>query len=350
MHRDNSISSPRRAFRSRACMERGGLWANLFKSTARHIASSPASGGRGSVGRPGVGDAPCRACVLARGPRRARIPDRDAWQAPSDRAFDTVEAGAWWGTESHRSPVAAVTCRAARPLPRATATNGGSRVPSTRSAVLASRRTCSPPRCPTARMSPTGSTSRSRTRRPGTAAAASSSWARGRARHAHDAEPHVRVRRLPGGPRRVARSPCGAHRVGRAVLRLIVHRSRARVRRDGRRHGTHQLAPKAGPCRVRAGRVGAGRARSGSTRCRRTTGCSTLESGRPARHVARRRSSLQLAESCLLAPVPRDRRRHVLTAIAVRALVRGRSALGFLRPPWGLAYDGLFNDSWDPTT
>ena len=24
-------------------------------------------------------------------------------------------------------------------------------------------------------------------------------------------------------------------------------------------------------------------------------------------------------------------------------------ALGFLRPPWGLAYDGLVADSWEPT-
>jgi hypothetical protein len=25
-------------------------------------------------------------------------------------------------------------------------------------------------------------------------------------------------------------------------------------------------------------------------------------------------------------------------------------ALGFLRPPWGLAFDGLVADSWAPTT
>ena len=77
-----------------------------------------------------------------------------------------------------------------------------------------------------------------------------------------------------------------------------------------------------------------------------------LESGRPARGASLRGKMIvaQLAESCLL---------RLCRVIGGGTYSRQSPfgcwfedvrALGFLRPPWALAYDGLFADTWDPTT
>jgi len=77
-----------------------------------------------------------------------------------------------------------------------------------------------------------------------------------------------------------------------------------------------------------------------------------IESTRPARGAALRAkvAGAQLAESCL----------GRLCKVLGGGTFARRSpfghwfedvrALGFLRPPWGLAVDGLIADSWDPTT
>jgi alkylation response protein AidB-like acyl-CoA dehydrogenase len=77
-----------------------------------------------------------------------------------------------------------------------------------------------------------------------------------------------------------------------------------------------------------------------------------IESGRPARGAALRAKTAgaQLAESCL----------GRLCRVLGGGTFSRRSpfghwfedvrALGFLRPPWGLAFDGLIVDSWEPTT
>lgn len=77
-----------------------------------------------------------------------------------------------------------------------------------------------------------------------------------------------------------------------------------------------------------------------------------IESGRPARGAALRAkvAGAQLAESCL----------GRLCKVLGGGTFARRSpfghwfedvrALGFLRPPWGLAVDGLIADSWEPTT
>lgn len=77
-----------------------------------------------------------------------------------------------------------------------------------------------------------------------------------------------------------------------------------------------------------------------------------IESGNPALGAALRGKTIaaQLAESCML------RIGRVLGgATFARHSPFGHwfedvRALGFLRPPWGLAYDGLVVDSWEPTT
>lgn len=77
-----------------------------------------------------------------------------------------------------------------------------------------------------------------------------------------------------------------------------------------------------------------------------------IEGGRPARGAALRAkvAAAQLAESCL----------GRLCKVLGGGTFARRSpfghwfedvrALGFLRPPWGLAFDGLIADSWEPTT
>ena len=77
-----------------------------------------------------------------------------------------------------------------------------------------------------------------------------------------------------------------------------------------------------------------------------------VESGRPARGAALRAkvAGAQLAESCL----------GRLCKVLGGGTYARRSpfghwfedvrALGYLRPPWGLAVDGLIADSWEPTT
>lgn len=76
-----------------------------------------------------------------------------------------------------------------------------------------------------------------------------------------------------------------------------------------------------------------------------------IESGKPARGAALRGKTIgaQLAESSL---------RRVCRVIGGGAFSQRSPfshwfedvrALGFLRPPWGLAYDGLVADSWEPT-
>jgi alkylation response protein AidB-like acyl-CoA dehydrogenase len=77
-----------------------------------------------------------------------------------------------------------------------------------------------------------------------------------------------------------------------------------------------------------------------------------IESGRPAAGAAIRAKTAgaQLAESCL----------GRLCRVLGGGTFSRRSpfghwfedvrALGFLRPPWGLAFDGLVVDSWEPTT
>lgn len=76
-----------------------------------------------------------------------------------------------------------------------------------------------------------------------------------------------------------------------------------------------------------------------------------IESGRPARGAALRAKTIsaQLAESCLL---------RISRVIGGGTFARTSPfanwfedvrALGFLRPPWGLAFDGLVVDTWDPT-
>jgi alkylation response protein AidB-like acyl-CoA dehydrogenase len=77
-----------------------------------------------------------------------------------------------------------------------------------------------------------------------------------------------------------------------------------------------------------------------------------IESGDPARGAALRGKTIaaQLAESCLL---------RICRVIGGGTFARYSPfghwfedvrALGFLRPPWGLAYDALVADSWNPTT
>ncbi|MGI8797213.1 MAG: acyl-CoA dehydrogenase family protein [Acidimicrobiia bacterium] len=77
-----------------------------------------------------------------------------------------------------------------------------------------------------------------------------------------------------------------------------------------------------------------------------------IESGNPARGAALRGKTIaaQLAESCLL---------RICRVLGGGTFARHSPfghwfedvrALGFLRPPWGLAYDGLVADSWEPTT
>lgn len=80
-------------------------------------------------------------------------------------------------------------------------------------------------------------------------------------------------------------------------------------------------------------------------------GLRAVESGRPSRGASLRAKTMsaQLAESCLAR----------LCRVLGGGTYSRRSpignwfedvrALGFLRPPWGLAYDGLFADSFDPT-
>jgi alkylation response protein AidB-like acyl-CoA dehydrogenase len=77
-----------------------------------------------------------------------------------------------------------------------------------------------------------------------------------------------------------------------------------------------------------------------------------IESGRPARGATLRAKTAgaQLAESCL----------GRLCRVLGGGTFSRRSpfghwyedvrALGFLRPPWGLAFDGLILDTWEPTT
>lgn len=76
-----------------------------------------------------------------------------------------------------------------------------------------------------------------------------------------------------------------------------------------------------------------------------------IESGRPARGAALRAKVVggQLAESCL---------GRVCKVLGGGTYARRSPfghwfedvrALGFLRPPWGLAFDALVADSWDPT-
>ena len=78
-------------------IERGGLWANLFESTRGICELYRVLGGAD----------PSVALVSAMHPAVLAFwlavpdvpdPDRDAWRAQRDHAFDTVEAGAWWGT------------------------------------------------------------------------------------------------------------------------------------------------------------------------------------------------------------------------------------------------------------
>ena len=77
-----------------------------------------------------------------------------------------------------------------------------------------------------------------------------------------------------------------------------------------------------------------------------------IESGRPARGAALRAKTMaaQLGESCLL---------KICRVIGGGTFARQSPfgnwfedvrALGFLRPPWGLAFDGLIAESLSPTT
>jgi alkylation response protein AidB-like acyl-CoA dehydrogenase len=77
-----------------------------------------------------------------------------------------------------------------------------------------------------------------------------------------------------------------------------------------------------------------------------------IESGRPAKGATLRGKTVaaQLAESCLL---------RLCRVVGGGTFSRNSPfgnwfedvrALGFLRPPWALASDGLFADSWSPTT
>ena len=77
--------------------ERGGLWANMFESTRDICELYRVLGGADSS----------VALVCSMHPAVLAFwlavddvpePDRDAWQAQRDHVFDTVEAGAWWGT------------------------------------------------------------------------------------------------------------------------------------------------------------------------------------------------------------------------------------------------------------
>ena len=77
--------------------ERGGLWANVFESTRGICELYRVLGGADSS----------VALVSAMHPSVLAFwlaipdvpePDRDAWRAQRDHVFDTVEAGAWWGT------------------------------------------------------------------------------------------------------------------------------------------------------------------------------------------------------------------------------------------------------------
>jgi len=80
-------------------------------------------------------------------------------------------------------------------------------------------------------------------------------------------------------------------------------------------------------------------------------GLRALGSGRPARGASLRTKTMgaQLAESCLaglcrvLGGATFSRRS------AVGNLAEDVRALGYLRPPWGLAYDGLLADTFAPT-
>ena len=77
--------------------DRGGLWANIFESTRDICELYRVLGGADSS----------VALVCSMHPAVLAFwlavddvpePDRDAWHAQRDEVFDTVEAGAWWGT------------------------------------------------------------------------------------------------------------------------------------------------------------------------------------------------------------------------------------------------------------
>ena len=140
---------------------------------------------------------------------------------------------------------------------------------------------------------------------------------------------------------------------GGPVLRPVVHGRRARHRRRGRGHGTGPAGARADSLRpyeqVEWSQAGLDAWTMAQVF---EGGLQAIESGRPAQGAALRTkvAAAQLAESCTA---------RLCKVIGGGTFARRSPfghwfedvrALGFLRPPWASATDGLIADSWEPTT
>ena len=150
------------------------------------------------------------------------------------------------------------------------------------------------------------------------------------------------------GRRRSSRSPAAA---GPLVATLFTVGDPRRARRGGRRRPRPGRRARPTSCAPTSRSSGRGPSWTTGSPCRRTRArCAPIESGRPAsspstRALRAKQAVADLAEQTLLR----------ITRVIGGGTFSQRSpfahwfedvrALGFLRPPWGLAYDGLFATS-----
>ena len=330
--------------------ERGGLWANLFESTRGICELYRVLGGAD----------PSVALVSAMHPSVLAFwlavpdvpdPDRDAWRAQRDHAFDTVEAGAWWGTitsepgsggDVSRSKATAVRDGDQWRLTGAKHFGSGSGITSYMLTTAVPDGEDEPDwfYVPFEDAAWDGSTGIKLVGPwDGHGMPATQSHA-----FAFDGCPAERIA-WPGHLAELIASaaPFFAS-LFTAVVLGIVETAVATART--------QLAPKAETMRAYERVEWAQAELEAWTAVQAYDGMlRALESGRPARGASLRGKTIvaQLAESCLLRLC-----RVIGGGTYSRQSPFGHwfedvRGLGFLRPPWGLAYDGLFNDSWDPT-
>ena len=133
--------------------------------------------------------------------------------------------------------------------------------------------------------------------------------------------------------------------------------SRAYSRRSSSAFSTRRSIPPSSSWRRRltgcaptSGWSGRGPSSNIGSRCRRTR----VPSGRRVRrsrqraacHAAGEGSRRRAGRDVPWSPRPGNRWWYVLPSVPVRAWFEDVRALGFLRPPWGLAYDALFGTSF----
>ena len=321
--------------------DRGGLWANLSCRRAASASSTECSAGADpSVA---AGSRRCTPRCSGSGSR----PDLPTPTAPAGTTarlaiFDTVAAGRRWGTiTSEPGSGGDVVAHQGRRPCRARRPSGGSPATSTSAAAPASTSYMLTTALPEARTSPTVLRRHPRTAPWDGSHGHHAARPRGTARHGRDAEP--RVARSTAARRRAWRGPAdhGHHRRRPAPFFATLFTAVVLgIARDGRRDRTHPARPQGRhPARLRAGRVGAGRAGAlargpglrgdaarASSRDDRRARCT-----RAARQAIRRRARRVVPARAW----PRHRRRHVLAAVAVRALVRGRARARLPAPAVG---------------